>query len=97
MERTLTTKRVKNKNDVKIGCPLRLIVLFRLKIRVRSEADIDIVKVKSKSDLKIRVTSEVDVDIVEVKNRVTSENNVFFLSLEMGDFIFSHSRSEQFW
>ena len=84
MERTLTTKRVKNKNDVKIGCPLRLIVLFRLKIRVRSEADIDIVKVKSKSDLKIRVTSEVDVDIVEVKNRVTSENNVFFFKFRDG-------------
>ena len=43
---------------------------------MRSEADIDIVKVKIKCDLKIRMTSEVDADIVEVKNRVTSENNV---------------------
>ena len=48
---------------------------------MRSEADVDIVKVKNKSDLKIRVTSEVDVDIFEVKNRVTSENNVIFFKV----------------
>ena len=52
--------------------------MFRLKIRVRSEADLDIGKVKNKSDLKIRMTSELDLDIVEVKNRLTSKNNVNF-------------------
>ena len=45
---------------------------------MRSEADLDIDKVKNKSDLKIRMTSELDLDIVEVKNRLTSKNNVNF-------------------
>ena len=47
---------------------------------MRSEADLDIGKVKNKSDLKIRMTSELDLDIVEVKNRLTSKNNVNFRS-----------------